>query len=309
MFNKLNIKTLAIIFGVLVLIVALTQWLKSSGNDRNFRESLVEVDTAKITSITIIPKGQKEPMVLKKTAQQWDLLYKNKTYHTDHGPVNAILKSLTELRPERLAATGEESREQYEVGESSGTRVKVEESGKTTAAFIIGKVSYQQNYQSMNTFIRLENEQDIYAVSGFQVMNFNQDLNSLRFKALGKGSYDKISRITFSYPDSSFTLTLNGKIWNVNGMPADSLNVYNYLQMITNAIGSSFADDATPLKQPVYSVLVESDAKNVMEIKAFPADSTNMFYVTSTANPGAVFSENRDGLIKNLFVPQKHFRK
>lgn len=310
MFRKLNTKSLLIIFVALLLIIMTTRWMKKSGNDRNFREYLAKVDTTAVTAVNITPKGKKEPLVLRKSGDQWMLLVNNKTYRTNRDAVASVLQGLLKLKTERLVSSGKETLEKYEVTENSGTTVKVEENGKTAAEFILGKISYDQSFQNVTTFARLKNEEEVYAIAGFLPMNFNHDINSLRYKELGLGSPDKIHRITFSYPsDSSFTLSQTNGKWSLNALPADSASVASYLRTIATSAGNQFADDTVPLTKPLFSILAEGEGKFVLEIKAYPTDSANLFYITSSANPGAIFSESQNGLISQIFPPDKLFLK
>jgi hypothetical protein len=296
MFSKLNVKVLAIIFGVLLVIVVISQISKRAGDERNFKDRLVEVDTSKVSSIVLTPKGQSEMLTLKRSSSQWELAFRNKTYKADEGSVESLLSALMELKPERIVADEKESWDQYDVSETKGTHIKVSENNKEVANLVIGKVSYQQNYQGVTVYVRLSNEDDVYAVSGYAALNLHQNLNSLRYKKLGRGTIEEIAKLTFTYPDSSFTLVRTDKGWNVNNVAADSTRVYNFLQAITSVSGSTFADDATPVTKPVYTVAVSTKTTGLFEIYAFPADSTNQFIVTSSANPGARFKETNNGV-------------
>lgn len=57
MVNKLSIKSLGIVFLVLLVIVAAFIIYDSSHGERSFRSNLVSIDTAKVTSISICPKA------------------------------------------------------------------------------------------------------------------------------------------------------------------------------------------------------------------------------------------------------------
>ncbi|HEX3007966.1 MAG TPA: DUF4340 domain-containing protein [Bacteroidales bacterium] len=309
MFSKLNVKVLAIIFGVLLVIVVVSQISKRAGDERNFKDRLVEVDTSKISSIVLTPKGQSETLTLKRSSSQWELAFRNKTYKTDEGSVGSLLSALMDLKPERIVADEKESWDRYDVSETKGTHIRIREDSKDVADLVIGKVSYQQNYQGVTVYVRLTGEDDVYAVSGYAALNLHQDLSSLRYKKLGRGAMNDITKVTFTYPDSSFTLARTDRGWNVNNVLADSTKVYNFLQTITSISGSTFADDATPVNQPVYTVAVSTKTTGLFEINAFPADSTNQFIVTSNVNPGARFKEARDGIINRMFVSKKYFEK
>ncbi|NJO68003.1 MAG: DUF4340 domain-containing protein [Bacteroidetes bacterium] len=310
MFGKMNIKTLVIIFGALLLVVVLLQWFQRSGTDRNFRNDLVEADSAKITEITIIPKGQKEALKLEKTEKGWILKYRAGTYIAEKSSVDAILSGLQQLIPERMAADSEDNWKEYEVTDSLGVRIKVEEKGEELANIIIGKFTYNQNSQTITTYIRVAGDDEVYAVNGFFAMNFGQSFNTLRNKALGPGIPADINKLTFTYPsDSSFILMKQGAGWNISGQVADSMSVVNYIQNLTDLRGTEFTDDNATTGNPSMTITAGGNGGNIFVIKAFPIDSAGVYIVTSSVNPGAKFLEKNDGLLARVFVSKKNFFK
>ena len=56
MFNKLSTKTLIILFAGLLIVVAAFLFNDAKHGERSFRKDLVNIDTAKVTSINIYPK-------------------------------------------------------------------------------------------------------------------------------------------------------------------------------------------------------------------------------------------------------------
>jgi hypothetical protein len=308
MFGKFNIKVLVIVFGALLIGVVILYWIQNKGEERNFRSNLAEIDTSKITAIILKPAKKPYQLRLEKQGNSWKVKLNNKSYLVNKSSVDAILSGLTQLRTERLVSSSLESRNEYDVSDSLGTRVTVEGNGKTLVDMVVRKFNYQQSNQSVTTYARLYNEDDIYAINGYLSMNFNQDINSLRYNALGKGTATDISKLTFSYPaDSSFTLAVSGGKWNLDGSSVDSTKLMNYLQLLTTATGTKFADDNVNPGNLLYSLKVAESGKNNFEIQAFAGDSVNRFYLTSTANPGAKFFESGDGLIAKIFTGKKFF--
>lgn len=308
MFKSLNVKTLGVVFGILLLGVILSQFLKNSGDERNFRERLVDIDTAKITTLTLVPKGGKQPIILKRNPGNWILHYNDKNYRADKNAVFDLLSALTKLKPERLASTGKESWETYEVTETSGIRVKIEQGSKKDE-IIIGKVSYQDNFQKATTYARVKDETEVYAISGFLVMNFNLNLNTLRDKTIGAGQLDEISALRFNTPEGRYQILRNKNVWKLDGKNIDSTKLLNYLQMITEVAGTEFASDTLKTDSVLYSLEVESNGKKLFEVKAFPTVVAENFIITSSANPDARFKEIKNGLINKIFVPVEHFLK
>lgn len=310
MFGKLNIKILTIVFVILLAGVILAQWLQNRGNERNFRSSLAQIDTSEISAIIIKPAKSHLEIRLEKTGNTWSVVFNSRKYRVNKPSLQALLSGLTQLKTESLVSSSTENWKEYEVTDSLGTHVKVEGKGKTLVSMIIGKFSYQQGSQTVKTYARLADEDDVYALNGFLAMNFNQNINSLRFNNIGSGSVADISKLTFSYPaDSSFIISKAGNKWNLDGKDIDSTWFMNYLQTLTTLTGTEFAYDNLSTGNPLYTLKVEGNGDRAFEILAFASDSTNRFYVTSTVNPGAKFIETKDGLISRIFVSKKSFLK
>lgn len=310
MFGKLNVRVLGIVFVVLLLGVVLVPWLQKGGDERNFRSNLAEIDTSKVTAIALKPAKKPYQLRLEKQGKSWTVNFKNKHYQVNKSALEAILTGLKQLKTERLVSSSRDSRAEYEVSDSLGTRVIVEGDGKTLIDMVVGKFNYQQNNQTVTTYARLNNEDDIYALNGFLTMNFNQDINSLRYNVVGKGTISEISKVTFSYPaDSSFTLSFSKGKWTIDGNPIDSTKLMNYLQVLTTATGTDFAEDNVVTGYPLYSVKIDGAGKNLFEIQAFANDSANRFYVTSSVNPGAKFQETKDGLVARIFIGRNAIMK
>ena len=54
MYKKLNIKSLVIIFAILLVLVIIVFYVDSKKGERTFRSNIVDIDTTKVTSIIII---------------------------------------------------------------------------------------------------------------------------------------------------------------------------------------------------------------------------------------------------------------
>ena len=54
----MNNKTLGIVFGILLIIVAVIFISQSGKNERTFREVLVDIDTSAVTEVLIYPKSK-----------------------------------------------------------------------------------------------------------------------------------------------------------------------------------------------------------------------------------------------------------
>jgi hypothetical protein len=306
MFRKVNNKILGLIFGALLLVVLFLLFFESGKNERTFREVLVDIDTTAVTEILIYPKSKEHGEVkLFKEGEQW------KVTLPDGNNANVTDKKMTELfnqllaiKPNRLAARDESKWNELQV-DSTGSRVKVYEGSKLALDLVIGRFSFKQP-RSMNTFVRLYNDKDVYEVEGFLDMTFNQGANVFRDGTIIKSDFANWNQLQFNYPaDSSFQLTKQGEKWMVNGSAADSAKAVNYLRRLSNLSNNQFVDTVNIADDipPTYSLNITTSDLQFIEVKGYK-DSTS-FLIHSSQNPDALFDGST--LAKTIFVSKSSF--
>jgi len=306
MFQTVNNKILGIIFGIL-LIAGIFLFLFDGGkSERTFRDVLVDIDTSAVTEIVIYPKSQNHKEVkLYKDKDGWRVtLPAGGTAKVDTQRMSSLFAQLLAIKPKRLAARDESKWNELQV-DSTGSRVKVFESSKLALDLVIGRFSFQQP-RTMNTFVRLYNDKDVYEVDGFLDMTFNQGANIFRDGTVIKSDYNNWQQIQFSYPaDSSFQLVKSGNSWLVNGKSADSLKTANYLIRLANLSNNNFIDDIkiNSASVPEYSLNITTSDLKFIEIKGY-RDSTS-YIIHSSQNPEAWFDGS--SLSKTIFVGKSSF--
>jgi hypothetical protein len=221
-----------------------------------------------------------------------------------------MLNELMTIKADRVAATEKSEWSQYELTDTSSTRVKVEEGGKITADFRIGKFSFQQP-NTMTTYIRLSDGDQVYAVNGFPGMTFNRNAGDLRDKTLVNLRTDDITRITFAYPaDSSFVLIRDKNAWKINNKEwVDSTKTAEFLNSIANLSSYDLIDDNIKPGNEVFSVNIEGKNFKPVKLQAFEADTTVKYIVTSTYNTDARFDGKKGDLVNRVFVGKNKFLK
>ncbi|MBN2347656.1 MAG: DUF4340 domain-containing protein [Bacteroidales bacterium] len=314
MLNKIKLSTLLFIFIILLVLVSVLLLHDSKKGDRSFRSDLVEMDTAKVTSIIIIPRSDKDqPVKIKKQGSGWKVTVEAKDYNADKNSINSMLSSLTELKSLRVAATDKSKWESFEVNDSLATRVQIKAGKKKITDIYIGKFFYKQPQNpnpysrnqmgKMTTYVRLQGDKEVYAVDGFLSMIFNRKAGDFRDKTVIMSNKSDWSRLTFTYPaDSSFILYNESGRWMIDGILADSANVVNYLNKISRLSSSEFADNQQPLNaSPDFKLSVEGASP--IQVKAYAAaDSLNAYLVSSSMNEGVFFNGIKDGLMDKLFI-------
>lgn len=302
----MNNKILAIVFGVLVIIGILIFLFQGGKNERTFRDVLVDVDTTSITEILIYPKSQNHQEVkLFKDKDGWRVtLPTGGSAKVSNPRMSSLFAQLLAIKPKRLAARDESKWSELQV-DSTGSRVKVFQDSKLTLDLVIGRFSFQQP-RTMNTFVRLYNDKDVYEVDGFLDMTFNQGANIFRDGTVIKSDYKSWQQIQFVYPaDSSFQIVKSGNGWLLNGKQTDSLKIVNFLNRLANLSNNSFIDGPkiNSNSTPTYSLNITTADLKFIEIKGY--QDTTSFIIHSSQNPEAWF----DGasLSKTIFVGKSAF--
>lgn len=306
MFQTVNNKILGIIFGLLFLTGIFLFLFDGGKSERTFRSVLVNIDTSAVTEILIYPKSQNHKEVkLYKDKDEWRVtLPSGGNARVANQRISDLFTQLEAIKPKRLAARDESKWNELQV-DSTGSRVKVFQGSKLSLDLVIGRFSFQQP-RSMNTFVRLYNDKDVYEVDGFLDMTFNQGANIFRDGTVIKSDHNIWQQIQFLYPaDSSYQLVKSGNDWLLNGKVTDSLKTANYLNRLVNLSNNSFVDDIKidPATAPTFSISITTTNLKFIEIKGY-RDMT-LFLIHSSQNPEAWFDGS--SLTNSIFVGKKSF--
>ena len=311
MLKKFTITQLLILLMILGGIVAVVKMNASLNSERTFRDVLVEIDSSKVSEILIIPKqneGPKPEVKLYKDDLTWRVdLPTGKTVIVGNDQINSMIEQIEAIKPKRLASKKEEKWTDYEVSDETGTRVKVKEGGETTLDIFIGKFSFQQQAQSITTYVRLAEDVETYAVDGFLSATFNRDANSFRDKQIVKDDWKNWSRVSCISPATGMWELAKDQSgnWALNGVPADSTKVTQSLPQMANLFGSEFVDGFTPSGNAAYELTIESSSAGTITVRGFALDSANVV-INSSLNPDGYF-DGKGGLVDRVFVGVEKF--
>ena len=311
MFRKFKPSQLLIVFAILLLLFAVTQWMQSRKGEKTFRSEIAPFDTAKVTEI-MLQEGKKEVRIFK-TNNLWKVSSGNAVWNADPNAVRNLMEEVSLLKAEQVAATSDALWKELGVDDSAGIHVTIKGNRKTLAAIVAGRFSYRPPLSPYDrqgtaiTYVRRADEKNVYAVDGFLRFSMAPDPGSFRNKSLISGENASWIRLRFTYPgDSSFVLEKKDKAWYVDQTPADSARTTEYLGNMERVMGYEFADSARRAQFPAFTLLVEQSGGNPIEIKAFPSDSTHHYVLSSNMNPDSWFS-GKNGLTERIFKGKNYF--
>lgn len=305
MFNKINTKVLWGMFAVLLLAAVYVLFL-NKGEERSFRKELVTIDTSKVSEIFIYPKDKKEEIHLIKEGDNWKLkISADKLVPVPKSKVINILNELVKIEPTVLAARDNSKWHEFQV-DSTGIQVKVLENGKQTLNIIIGRIAFQRP-NTVSTYVRLDNDVNVYKTDGYAGMSFNRSANDFRDNNIISGNKSDWNRLTFQYPaDSSFILVHDGKRWSIGNTITDSAKTAQLLNNLEHVVSTDYADNFAPgnFRKPDYKLFIEKNDTTNIQVEAY-LDSSRII-LHSSQNPESYFTGTKN-LNNRIFLSAKRF--
>jgi hypothetical protein len=319
MFKRINNKTLLVIFGALALIALAVYFYDSKKGERTFRSELFKVDSAGVTSITIYKKGSATDFIkLVKSGKGWEIQDQKKQYPADTSIVRNLLSMLSHISAQRVAGSDRESWKAFDMTDSASTRVIVEQGKEVTADFRLGKSSFSQSRSRQNygggygmeasSHVRVPEDDRVYVVDGYLSMMVTGDPSRYRNRLVMKFDRQAVRKFSFVYPgDSSFSLVREGNKWMLNNQLADSVLTEQWINSVSHVSNGEFGDNENlPFNMP-YSLHIEGNNMQPIDLKGSKDDAARKYVVTSSANSFAVFSSMTPGLFRQVFPSKSKF--
>ncbi len=308
MFNKLSIKSLGIIFGILLVIVAAFMIYDANHGERSFRKDLVSIDTSKVTAVYIYPRSINHREVkLYKAGNKWKVqLIGKQSAEVPNNKIQSLFSSLLEIKPLGVASSEEQSWKNYQV-DSTGTRVNVYEGNDMVADLIIGKFAFERP-RTMLSYVRVNGDNNVYTTNGFLDFTFNHDANYFRNNHLINSDFNNWTTLTFTYPsDSSFVLQKVNNKWEIGGKTTDSLTTAGYLRALSEKTNSNFIDNPREslLDKASYTLTIEGKSVSPIIVSAYEGPSQIVLH--SSENPQSYFDGKKNNFWHSIFMNKKHF--
>lgn len=314
----LNTKTLIILLVVLGGIFAISKLTEKE--DRTFKSELVKIDTSLVTKMVIIPKtGGGDNITFTRSGYDWTLESAGKSYKPDIASITNIMNELARMRTERIAGIDESKWDEFEVSDTTGTRIQLFDGDDVLADLYLGKFTYSQAPQTnpnqrqqarMFTHVRPVDEKIVYVVEGFIKMSIQPNVDTYRAKVLCAMKKEDITRITYDYPaNEKYILEARDGKWFLNGEVTDSTNTARYLMKFSRLSNNNFVDETEGLNpQLTHTVTLEGNNTLPVTLKAYAtADTTMNYIVSSSLIPDSKFDAVKSRLFDKVFVSMDTF--
>lgn len=313
MSKRFNNKILIIILVILGGILVLTEFLKKT--EKNLKTEIVAFNADEVNKIEVKSKdADNSIIVLRKGANNWQVTDGERTYQAESETIDSYFEELLKIKSQRLAAKSKNKWSEFQLTDSAATQIKLfNEKNKSLLNILIGKFSYKQiqdpygrnNIQGIS-YVRLADEEEIYAVDGFLPMSLNKNLDDWRNKTLIKLNKGDIKKVSFVYPDSSYTLELKDSVWYAGNLKIDSKKAESFLSGLQNKKGFNFNNDFQAVSNPIYQLKIEGDNLMDININCYEIEE-GKYIIHSNQNKEAFFDSDENGLVNQIFKPLDNF--
>jgi hypothetical protein len=308
--KKLNNKILLMVLLALAAVFALSRVFRAGSREGNARRELVNLDTAAVTEIKISSNTEKnQELRLLREGKNWTVKMGNRSARMEQGIAAGAMNYFVHLKPLRLIAKKKTKWKEFNVADTS-TRVKFMKGNEVLADVRIGRIGFNQqpgqqqfNRGGVFTYVRLSDEDEVFAVEGFLEATFNKSYNDWRDKAFLRVKQNEVTRVSFSYPaDSGFVVEKRDKKWWINNTEADSMKVNGYLSQLEYKNATTFADDFKARGDAQAAIQVSNGTGTLATVQGWKrADD---WAVSTSYQPGIYFTSKG---LESVLEGKRHF--
>ncbi len=305
----MNTRRLLIVFLALLGVFVLSQLFSPKRATRSFRTDLVQVDTAKVTAMTLYPRSEgHQPVTFVRTEGGWTVSNGLLQVEADAGAVRGALGQMLDITPDRLVSRRKDGWAEFNVTDSLATRIRLQEGRKTVLDLYVGRFSIQRDIQDAISYVRLGGEDEVYATAGLLSLGFDRGFNAWRNRTIVRIEPEQIERVFFEYPaDSGFVLARQEEGWMIDGAETDSASVARFLNRLRNLVSQNFADGAVVPEPGTFVLRIEGGEMEPITVRAVPGAEGAGYLIRSSQNLEATFSSDRDGVGSDLFKRREEF--
>ncbi|PHN05306.1 DUF4340 domain-containing protein [Flavilitoribacter nigricans] len=292
-------------------VIYAAYYLYRSHTIQPLQADLITIDTNRISQLRIHPRDNSQKSIqLQREEDYW--IASNGQVHLRAlpTPVASILGNLVKITTVDIAAKEENDWLKYGLGTGQGVRVEVYEGNELVEDFWVGNTVDDPSGADSLSFIRIHEEQEVYAVRGLSTWPFRQTFIQFRpRKLLALSSETPVDSFAFQLPDTLLSFQRSGQEWRCNGAPIpDPSLVQRFLRDLRHIESTVFVDDydynlpesnkfnslVLYLPQTEQPVLVDAYLDTLRELPII---------LHSNQNPTTWFGSDSSGVYSRLFWP------
>ncbi len=297
---KKNNILIGVLVGLILLFVASNYFKKNSST--NFKAEVIQLDSSQVDKISIYPPSSmnEEPIIISREMDHWKVAQGNIKSTANQSAVKNALNQLQNIKTERMVAKTKDKWATYELTDSLARWIAIQEKGKE---------SQTKLYFGKNTFFRINDKPESYAIKSGLSNTFSRKFNLWRNSEFIKVEKDSITQLKFEAIDKNdYFLTKTDSIWTMGILPADSTKVVQYLTRLRNQSSSQFADGFTPKNKADYRLTIRGKSMKDLVVKGYRDTTENKYFMGSSQYPDVFVVSDSVGLFNRLFVDQDYFR-
>jgi hypothetical protein len=281
--------------------------------ERTLMTEVAVIDTSQVSSIWLYPGAEGGQQIqFARADNNWRVTLGEISAPANAQSVRSLLAEIQSLKAEQLVSRDPERWEEYQVGDSLGTRIVVHEGSRMVLDMVAGRFQYQpppqgsynmygQNRVTGKTYIRISGEDEVYSVDGFFALSVNQPFDRWRDNTLSRINKALVTKILFDYPaDSGFVAQKTENGWMVAGLRADSASMETYLNRIRSVSHNDFMDGYRASGEPDYRLTMEGDNMPSVLVRAYLQEDS-LVVLNSNLNPDTWFRTGYRELFSDLF--------
>lgn len=142
--------------------------------DRSFRQFVTEIDTARVTSVTIEWPGNDTTLNLNRLPSGWVVTVPTGNMAANTELVNELLTCLSGIEAVRQMVNSQTAWSRYGVSADSSTHVVVRGHWRTLADFYCGRAEIDAQKGRIWTFVRNSSEPNVYMTDGYLHLVLNR---------------------------------------------------------------------------------------------------------------------------------------
>ncbi len=307
---------LTAIFLVLILIFLLMSRSEKKSERAHIPDSVVAVDSTKVSKIEIKRQNDDSPVTLEKRGTEWHVTTPV-DYPANQEHVGALLSKAANMQVMGLASSNPEKQSQFQV-DSTGTFVKLYEGPKQAADFVIGKSG-----TGGVTFIRQSGSDNVYSVDGYLPSTFGKRVQDWRDKIITNFEKDQLTSLKLIQADEEMTITrntINFEEWDLTHS-GDSEVFFGNADQVTKAVNSlwrfnaqDFVDDpdsaaVAGFAIPDTTAIITLADNTIWTLHFEPQIGTPSRFLVKREDKGdGVYFVTNKGILTNIFADFEEFK-